>query len=71
MALRRRPAGDPDRIRDWTFNGTGWSAPRIHHYEGGTVTAPTPERDPNVVRQLNARRAVRQSHRSCQAVPAY
>ena len=63
-------AGSPDHIGDFTYAGGRWFEPRFDTapFSGGlSVTGfPTPVRDGDVVKQLDARRAVRLDHQSLQ-----
>ena len=66
-------AGSPDHIGDFTYAGGRWFEQRFDNvpFSGGlSVTGfPSPVRDVNVIRQLEARRATRVAHESFQPVP--
>ena len=63
-----RAAGSPDHVGDYTYAGGRWFEQRFDNmpFSGGlSITGfPTPVRDSDVVKQLDARRAARLEHRS-------
>ena len=65
--------GSPDEIMDYRYNGgTWWYTGFSMSVLPGTflpVQIPTPVKDPGVIRQLDARRAIRKEHQAFRPIP--
>lgn len=73
LATGGSAAGSPDKIVDYSYHGgTWWHASFLNAPIPGVISLvpiPAPVRDTDVIKQLNARRAIRIEHQSFTPVP--